>query len=93
MPPVWALAAVVCVTAATALLVRLTTRRFDGILLLCSGVASLVLALVASSAMTDTNGAMSFEMSKTSFSAGVLSPVSIVATLTVMRGLFKILGE
>jgi hypothetical protein len=34
-------------------------------------------------------GMMAFEMSEMTFNIGVLPPVFVVATLTVMRGLFK----
>ena len=95
MPSLWLLAAVTVPTVLVALLVRSVTRRFDGILLMISGAASLFLALFAGSAVqTETDsGMMALEMSEKSFNAGVLSPVFIVATLTVMRGIFKFFGE
>ncbi|RAZ74236.1 hypothetical protein EN828_31805 [Mesorhizobium sp. M2D.F.Ca.ET.185.01.1.1] len=95
MPSLWVLAAVIVPTVAVAFLVRSVTGKFDAILLMLSGAASLVLAVVATgSAQVDqTGGMMSLEMSKSSFHFGVLPPVFIVATLTVMRGLFKFIQE
>jgi len=95
MPSFWVLAAVIVPTVAVAFFVRSMTGKFDAVLLMLSGVASLVLAIVATgSAQVDQTGAMmSLEMSKSSFHFGVLSPVFIVATLTVMRGLFKFIQE
>jgi hypothetical protein len=95
MPSFWVLAAVIAPTVAVAFLVRSVTGKFDSILLMLSGVASLVLATVATgSAQVDqAGGMMSLEMSKSSFHFGFLPPVFIVATLTVMRGLFKFIQE
>ncbi|MDX8443773.1 hypothetical protein [Mesorhizobium australafricanum] len=89
------MAAVIVPTVAVAFFVRSMTGKFDAILLMFSGAASLVLAIVATgSARVDQTGAMmSLEMSKSSFHFGVLPPVFIVATLTVMRGLFKFIQE
>jgi len=95
MPSLWVLAAVIVPTVAVAFFVRSMTGKFDAVLLMLSGVASLVLAIVATgSAQVDqAGGMMSLEMSKSSFHFGVLPPVFIVATLTVMRGLFKFIQE
>ncbi|MGX5804706.1 hypothetical protein ACWGS9_26145 [Bradyrhizobium sp. Arg314] len=89
------MAAVILPTVAVAFFVRSMTGKFDAILLMFSGAASLVLAIVATgSARVDQTGAMmSLEMSKSGFHFGVLPPVFIVATLTVMRGLFKFIQE
>ncbi|MDG4884639.1 hypothetical protein [Mesorhizobium sp. WSM4884] len=89
------MAAVIVPTVGVAFLVRSMTGKFDAILLMLSGIASLVLAIVATgSAQVDqTGGMMSLEMTKSSFHFGVLPPVFIVATLTVMRGLFKFIQE
>ncbi|MDX8478637.1 hypothetical protein RFN28_09105 [Mesorhizobium sp. VK24D] len=95
MPSFWVLAAVIVPTVGIAFLVRSMTGKFDAILLMLSGVASLVLATVATgSAQIDQTGdMMTLEMTKSSFHFGVLPPVFIVATLTVMRGLFKFIQE
>ena len=95
MPSFWILAAVIVPTVGIAFLVRSMTGKFDAILLMLSGIASLVLATVATgSAQVDQTGSMmSLEMTKSSFHFGVLPPVFIVATLTVMRGLFKFIQE
>ncbi|CDX14296.1 membrane hypothetical protein [Mesorhizobium sp. ORS 3324] len=95
MPSFWVLAAVVAPTVGIAFLVRSMTGKFDAILLMLSGVASLVLATVATGAaqVDQTGDMMSLEMTKSSFHFGVLPPVFIVATLTVMRGLFKYIQE
>jgi hypothetical protein len=95
MPSLWVLAVVIAPTVAISFLVRSMTGKFDAILLMISGVASLVLAIVAvASAQVDQTGAvMNLEMSRSSFHFGVLPPVFIVATLTVMRGLFKFIQE
>jgi hypothetical protein len=95
MPSLWLLTAIMVPTVLIAMLVRFASRRFDGILLIISGGASLFLAMFAASAVqTETgSGMMALEMSEKSFNAGVLSPVFIVATLTVMRGIFKFFGE
>ncbi|RWK04710.1 MAG: hypothetical protein EOR43_06060 [Mesorhizobium sp.] len=89
------MAAVIAPTVGIAFLVRSMTGKFDAILLMLSGVASLVFATVATgSAQVDqTSGMMSLEMTKSSFHFGVLPPVFVVATLTVMRGLFKFIQE
>ena len=95
MPPLLALAVIIAPTVAVAFLVRSMTAKFDAILLMLSGVASLVLAIVATaSARVDQTGTMMvLDMGKGSFHFGVLPPVFIVATLTVMRGLFKFIQE
>jgi hypothetical protein len=95
MPSFWVLAAVIVPTVAVAFFVRSMTGKFDAVLLLLSGAASLVLAIVAtgSAQLDQTGGVMSLEMSKSSFHFGFLPPVFIVATLTVMRGLFKFIQE
>ncbi|MGX7872759.1 hypothetical protein ACVDG5_007875 [Mesorhizobium sp. ORM6] len=95
MPSFGALAAIIIPTVVVAFFVRRMTGRYDAVLLMLSGAASLVLAIVATgSAQPDpTGGMMSLEMSKTSFHFGFLPPVFIVATLTVMRGLFKFIQE
>jgi phage-related minor tail protein len=95
MPSAWILAATVLPTVLVALFVRFLTSRFDGTLLILSGLASLVLAVFAAGAMQadSEGGTMVLEMSEKSFNAGVLSPVFVVATLTVMRGIFKFFGE
>ncbi|MEO5755908.1 MAG: hypothetical protein ABIQ51_03525 [Mesorhizobium sp.] len=71
------------------------TGRFDAVLLMLSGCASLVLAIVAigSAKVDQGSGMMVLEMSKSSYHFGVLPPVFVVATLTVMRGLFKFIQE
>jgi hypothetical protein len=91
----WILAAIVIPTVLVAFFVRSMSARFDAILLMLSGAASLMLALFATSAMQvqAAGGMMAFEMSQSSFNFGVLPPVFIVATLTVMRGLFKFVQE
>lgn len=95
MPSFWVLAAVIVPTVAVAFFVRRMTGKFDAVLLMLSGAASLVLAIVAtgSAQLDQTGGMMSLEMSKNSFHFGFLPPVFIVATLTVMRGLFKFIQE
>ncbi|PSJ59917.1 hypothetical protein C7I85_16420 [Mesorhizobium soli] len=87
------LAAIIAATIAVALVVRSMTSRFDGVLQMLSGASSLILAAVATSAMQGAGGMMALEMSESSFNIGVLPPVFIIATLTVMRGLFKIIQE
>jgi hypothetical protein len=95
MPSFWILAAVIIPTVAVAFCVRRMTGKFDAVLLMLSGAASLVLAIVAtgSAQLDQTGGMMNLEMSKASFHFGFLPPVFIVATLTVMRGLFKFIQE
>ncbi|RWC82396.1 MAG: hypothetical protein EOS72_31245 [Mesorhizobium sp.] len=91
----WTLAAIIVPTVVVAFLVRSMTGKFDAVLLMLSGAASLVLAIVATaSAKVDKTGSMmTLEMGKGSYHFGVLPPVFIVATLTVMRGLFKFIQE
>ena len=89
---------VVMVTMALAVLIhRVNKRRVDAILLILSGGASLMLALVATSGISAITGStdhmMTLEMSESRFHFGLLPPVFIVATLTVMRGLFKFFQE
>lgn len=95
MPSLWTLAAIIVPTIAAAFFIRKMTPRFDAVLLMISGASSLVLAVAATSAMQldQTGGMMTLEMSKSSFHIGFLPPVFIVATLTVMRGLFKFIQE
>ncbi|MCX7304306.1 MAG: hypothetical protein NTV73_08195 [Hyphomicrobiales bacterium] len=95
MSSFWISLACVLATVLVSLLVRALTRRFDGVLLVMSGFASMVVALFAGNAMQTqaAGGMMTLAMSETSFNLGVLSPVFIVATLSVMRGIFKFLGE
>jgi hypothetical protein len=95
MPSFWFPAAIVIPTIALAFFIRSMSSKFDAILLMLSGVASLVLALFAISAMQVQagEGMMAFEMSEMTFNIGVLPPVFVVATLTVMRGLFKFIQE
>jgi len=87
----WVLAVAIAITVGFSIFVRRMTARFDAVLLVVSGATSLVLAAFAASAvrMSREGGMMGFEMSKMDFNVGVLSPVFIVATLTVMRGVFK----
>ncbi|KAA3451164.1 hypothetical protein C7I87_08080 [Mesorhizobium sp. SARCC-RB16n] len=91
----WTLAAIIVPTVMVAFFVRSMTGKFDAVLLMLSGAASLVLAIVATaSAKVDQTGSMmTLEMGKGSYHFGVLPPVFIVATLTVMRGLFKFIQE
>lgn len=95
MPSLWTLVAIIVPTVAAAFFIRSMTPRFDAVLLMLSGASSLVLAMVAASAMRvdQGGGMMSLEMSPSSFHIGFLPPVFIVATLTVMRGLFKFIQE
>lgn len=95
MPSLLTLAVIVVPTIAAAFFIRSMTPRFDAVLLMLSGASSLVLAVVATSAMeiNQAGGMMALEMSTTSFHIGFLPPVFIVATLTVMRGLFKFIQE
>ncbi|WP_156938329.1 hypothetical protein [Mesorhizobium sp. WSM3626] len=89
------MAAIIVPTVVVAFFVRSMTGKFDAVLLMLSGAASLVLAIVATaSAKVDQTGSMMvLEMGKGSYHFGVLPPVFIVATLTVMRGLFKFIQE
>ena len=58
MPSLWDLAAVIAPTIAMAFLVRSMTGKFDAVLLMLSGAASLVLAIVATgSAQVDRRAA------------------------------------
>lgn len=95
MPSLLTLAAIIVPTIAVAFIVRSMTSRFDGVLQMLSGASSLIFAVVATSAMQveHAGGMMALEMSKSSFNIGVLPPVFIIATLTVMRGLFKFIQE
>jgi hypothetical protein len=95
MPSFWVPAAIVIPTVAVAFFIRSVSNRFDAILLMISGIASLILAFFAASVMqVDAGGEMMvLEMTEKSFNIGVLPPVFVVATLTVMRGLFKFFQE
>ena len=95
MPSFWVLAAIIVPTVAIALFIRRMTHKFDAVLLMISGAASLVLAAAAARTMQveQSSGMMVLEMTQSSFHLAVLPPVVIVATLTVMRGIFKFLGE
>jgi hypothetical protein len=95
MPSFWIPAAIVVPTVVVAFCIRSMSSRFDAILQMISGAASLVLALFTASAMQVQagEGIMAFEMSEMSFNIGVLPPVLVIATLTVMRGLFKFIQE
>ena len=96
MPSILLVVSVISASVALAMILRtLSRRKVDSILLLLSGTASLVLALVASNAMHMSVGdqMMQIQMSEQSFNFGFLPPVFIVATLTVMRGLFKLFQE
>jgi hypothetical protein len=95
MPSLLTLAAIIVPTVAVAFVIRSMTSRFDGVLQMLSGVSSLIFALVATSAMQaeQAGGMMALEMSKSTFNIGILPPVFIIATLTVMRGLFKLIQE
>ena len=95
MPSLWVPTAIIVPPVVAAFFIRSVSSRFDAILLIISGAASLTLALFAVSAMqvSAEEGMMAFEMSEMSFNIGVLPPVFVVATLTVMRGLFKFIQE
>jgi hypothetical protein len=95
MPSFWVPAAVIVPTIVVAFFIRSMSSRFDAILLMISGAASLILALFAIGGMQvqTGEGLMGFEMSEMSFNIGVLPPVFVIATLTVMRGLFKFIQE
>jgi hypothetical protein len=95
MPSFWVPAAVIIPTVVVAFFIRSMSGRFDAILLMISGAASLILALFAVGAMQVKagEGMMAFEMSEMSFNIGVLPPVFVIATLTIMRGIFKFIQE
>lgn len=83
--------AVVGPTVAVSLVVRWMSRKSDAVLLMSSGIASLVLAIFAGGAMQGgaRESMMTLQMSPEEFRLGILSPVLVVATLAIMRGLFR----
>ncbi|MET0942899.1 MAG: hypothetical protein ABWY13_16220 [Mesorhizobium sp.] len=94
MPSLWVPAAIIVSTIVVAFLIRSVSSRFDAILLMFSGVASLILVLFATDAMHASVGeGIAFEISQTSFNIGILPPVFVVATLTAMRDLSKFIQE
>lgn len=95
MTSTWIILAIIVPTVVVSIIVRLISRHFDGLLLILSGATSLFLAVFASTTMRTqaADGMMTLAMSERSFDIGVLSPVFAVATLTVMRGLFKFMQE
>jgi hypothetical protein len=95
MPSLWVPAAVVFPTIVVAFFIRSISRRFDAILLIIGGASSLVLELFANGAIQvrASEGMIAFVMSERTFHFGVMPPVFVVATLTTMRGLFKLIQE